>query len=516
MRPDRVTWIAAALLLCAVTAAQYFGGAYVADYSGAADEPAHLVTSLMIRDYLALWPLPDPMPWASAYYAHYPKVAIGHWPPLYFAVQALWWLVFPIGRASAMALNVLMAVGAAGFFAALAGRVAGRWLVLAATVLLLAAPVTQEAYGQVMSDLPALLTGLAVVWTAARFVESPTQRRLIEAGVAITAALLTKGTAVALLPGLGVSVLAGAIAGGFRPRTGPVLAAGAALLAVAALWYWKIGSMGSFSLKQWAGASAGTPWYPELVAVVAGPGMVVTAVAGAISAWWTRRPAVWVPAVFLAGMLFTSSIVRAMREPRHWIVAVPLLLLLTLAAISWLPARLRWVTAVFALLLFPFSFYQQHELGFISLRRQLPGPARMLVSSPLGWSEGCWIAAVSLTEPRPSSYVFRATKLLARTDWNAYAYRSYVQTHDDVERILDQSRVDLVVLHDVSPPKPLPHHPLLTATVRTSPSWRPCGAVGQAVAFCRALPPRFPPKPVQIDLRGHTGRVLTEDGSYRP
>ena len=72
---------------------QIYGGAYQAEYDGHPDEAAHFVSSLLVRDYIGQWPWPDPLPWAIQYYIHYPKVAIGHWPPGYYIIQAGWWLL---------------------------------------------------------------------------------------------------------------------------------------------------------------------------------------------------------------------------------------------------------------------------------------------------------------------------------------------------------------------------------------------------------------------------------------
>lgn len=47
------------------------------------DEPSHFVTARMIHDYILTSPHPSPMAFAKSYYLHYPKVAVGQWPPLF-------------------------------------------------------------------------------------------------------------------------------------------------------------------------------------------------------------------------------------------------------------------------------------------------------------------------------------------------------------------------------------------------------------------------------------------------
>src|ERR1700758_3440929 len=68
-------------LLGFVVILQFLGGAYASGFGGYPDEPAHLVTSLMVRDFLASLDFRHSWQFAQQYYYHYPKVAIGVWPP---------------------------------------------------------------------------------------------------------------------------------------------------------------------------------------------------------------------------------------------------------------------------------------------------------------------------------------------------------------------------------------------------------------------------------------------------
>ena len=38
------------------------------------------------------------MAFAENYYLHYPEVAMGHWPPGFYLLQAVWTLLFPTQR----------------------------------------------------------------------------------------------------------------------------------------------------------------------------------------------------------------------------------------------------------------------------------------------------------------------------------------------------------------------------------------------------------------------------------
>jgi hypothetical protein len=92
------------LYFLATACLQRTSGAFQSDFSAYPDEPAHYVTGLMVRDYLAgLFPA-APMRYAENYYIHYPQVAFGHWPPVFYIVQAMWTLCFGVSRSSLLLL----------------------------------------------------------------------------------------------------------------------------------------------------------------------------------------------------------------------------------------------------------------------------------------------------------------------------------------------------------------------------------------------------------------------------
>src|SRR5204863_238232 len=129
---------------------QVFAGVYGAELSGYPDEPAHLITGLMVRDYIALG-FPDvPMHFAEDYYLHYPKVAFGHWPPLFYILEGLWTLIFPATRASILLLMAvytgLTATCLARWTSARFSAVAG----IAVAALFTSLPVVQEQTQQIM------------------------------------------------------------------------------------------------------------------------------------------------------------------------------------------------------------------------------------------------------------------------------------------------------------------------------------------------------------------------------
>lgn len=117
---SRTTWRDALVFLvifAIVVNLQIASNAYRSEFGGYPDEPAHYVTSLMVRDYIAQFHFSHPTNFAEDYYAHYPKVAFGHWPPLLYVVQGLWMLIFSPSRTSVLLeLALLSTVLAFSFF----------------------------------------------------------------------------------------------------------------------------------------------------------------------------------------------------------------------------------------------------------------------------------------------------------------------------------------------------------------------------------------------------------------
>jgi hypothetical protein len=501
---DRSYRLALAVFGLTILGLQYFGGAYQAEFDGHADEAAHLVSSLLVRDYMGQFPWPSPIPWAMDYYVHYPKVAIGHWPPGYYAVQGVWWLVFPPGRVSAMALNLLMGVSVMTLFWVLGRRLAVSGLLIGvAGVAMLSLPLMQEALSQVMAELPSLLAAVFFLWALTRVLENPGRPSLLILWLALFAAFAVKQTSVGLAA---APVVALTLGGAWRrlPR-GPMLAWPAiAAGAVGLLLYWQYaGSMRQF--LRWSGVLAASKmaWSLPQVGTVVGWGLIVLAAGGLVIAWQRREPVLVASVAVVVSFALCSYFVRAFREPRHWIALIPPLFLLAMAAYRTLSERTRWAPAalLLAVLLMPHQLYRQSPGGFGALAAQIHQPARMLVSSSLGWAEGPWIAIVALGERRPASAVVRATKLLATTDWNTKRYRAKVATAEDVERVLDGAGIEVVVIHDDPHDQGrLPHHGLLRATMAASAGWGRCGAAGNLAAYCRQRAPRYPRTPLRIEI----------------
>ncbi len=488
-------WPAVAIIGLVLLAIQISGGAFEAEFTGYPDEPAHFVSGLMIYDYLTSLPWRNPIDWAGQYYLHYPKVAIGHWPPGYHVMEALWWLLLGPSRASAMLLQWVIGIAALTALYRLSRTCLSLPVSAAIIAGMMATPVFQQSLQQTMADLCCLLWSILGMHAAVRLVEKQDRTAAILVVLWLLAAALTKGTAVCLAPVPIVALIASR-----QPIRIPRrwMLAGAGGLLAAAAWYLWMGD-----LRSWGGISFGAPWRGALIGRIAGWGVLALAAFGLLRpSALSRKPLALVAGSVVVCTLGVSFLVRAMREERHWIIVLPAILVL--AGFGFSRVRSRWIAGLLlapAVALFPYSWYRQSSSGHGDLVRQLARPARMLVSSA-GNGEGPWIAMTSLAEPRPSSLVARASKVLAEEGWNGDGYRLLTPTPDAVSRRLDELALDTVVLHTPSNKKPPPHHTILGDTVSNSAAWRPCGSAQNLLAYCRATAPRVPRQPLRLRIRG--------------
>jgi Dolichyl-phosphate-mannose-protein mannosyltransferase len=176
-------------------------GAYGSDHSQAGDESAHFVSSLMIADYFKHHLFSNPLSFAKAYYEHFPRVGLGHWPPMFEAVQAALFLVFGHRGTTAVALQAIIGGLCAGLAAAIVSPL-GRVLGAITGVAVLFAPAVLFLVSTVMADnfLAVLVTLTALGWSA--FYYKRTWSSALVFALLAAASILTKGTGfgLALMP----------------------------------------------------------------------------------------------------------------------------------------------------------------------------------------------------------------------------------------------------------------------------------------------------------------------------
>src|SRR5271165_727018 len=139
-------------LLALTIALQMKSGTYASEFGHEPDEPAHVVSALMVHDYLAARFPGSPLRYAETYYIHYPKVAIGIWPPLFHTMAALWMLIFPATHGSLLVFMALHCSLLAVMLAWFVRRWFGGWLGLLSGALFISFYLVQYGTSLFMLD----------------------------------------------------------------------------------------------------------------------------------------------------------------------------------------------------------------------------------------------------------------------------------------------------------------------------------------------------------------------------
>lgn len=485
------------LLLFFATAVilQIPSGAYHAEFGAYPDEPAHYVTSLMVREYVVEFKPVSPLAFAENYYAHYPKVAIGHWPPLLYLIQALWMLVFSQARAVILLeLAATTAVLAYSVYSE-ARRWFGSTAALLAGLLLISLPIIQAYTDEEMSET---LLVLMCFWSTiffARYMDSERWQDSLWFGVFFSLAVLTKGSGwlLAIVPPVAL-LLTRKLRLVFR-RSFWVSVLTVGVLCIP----WQLMTM-QMAERGWTGGSQPNIAYTvsalgELLGLlwrILGPVLAVLCAIGVLVSILRKHVSSRAAALF--ALLFADwifhAIVPAGVEDRKMIIAVPALVMFVFAGGFWVADRLpiqgslaRWrsaVVVIFAGLAFflqTFTIPREKHYGYIEAARFITSDSRLrgatiLVSSK-SVGEGLLVSEMAMRKPRPERTVIRATKALAQVDWNGSHYRALFTTPQQILEYLDQHRIDLVVIDNLAGENTFSHHELLRRTIDQSGRFQP-------------------------------------------
>ncbi len=475
---------------------QYLSGAFHTEFGAYPDEPAHYVTSLMLREYIT-GPHPvSPLRFAEAYYHHYPKVAFGHWPPVFYIVQAFWMLVFSASRVSVrLEVAFTTALLALSVWSEFRRWFRSRWALLCA-VLLVCLPIVQCSTDQEMAET---LLVFFCFWSSiyfVRYLESAKRSDSLWFGLCFSLAVLTKGSGwlLTLVPPIAL-VLTRRFDRLWRPSFW------AGILLIGALCLpWQLATLHSAE-RGWTAGSDPSVGYTlsalaeflgilvsfvgPILSVLVAIGIAVEVLVPVFSRAVSAMPAVMF-ALIVADWVF-HALVPAGVEDRKMILAVPGLIYFLFAGGFWLADRLpvagslrRWrrgLVAVSAGIVFAaqvFAITPAEHYGYLEASQFVVSEKRfdkstMLVSSG-SIGEGLFISEVAMREPRPRKIILRATKELAKVDWTGTHYESFFSNPAELLQYLRKAHVDAIILDTYQTPTPFPHQQLVERTIGEDPS----------------------------------------------
>ncbi|MBV8573186.1 MAG: glycosyltransferase family 39 protein [Acidobacteriaceae bacterium] len=484
------------VLLVVTVALQAASGAYKSEFGSYPDEPAHYVTSLMVREYITSGTPAWPMQFAENYYAHYPKVAFGHWPPLFYGIQALWMMLFSASRVS-VRLELAVTTAVLGFSVYLEAKrwLRSKWGAYFAGLLTVCLPLVQASTDEEMAEI---LLALTCFWSAvcfARYIQSERPRDAFWFAIFFSLAVLTKGSGwlLVFVPPIAL-VLANKVRLAFKASFW--MAAG--LIAICCL-PWQIMTL-RVAERGWTGGAGPSVSYTvnaiqqfgSIAVSIMGPLLAALTLLGVIATaglpFIRFRRCDAIPAAMLALILadwIFHSVVPAGVENRKMIMAVPGLVLFLVAGAKWVaasvpagrfsrfrfPAALAVITVIFAVQTFAIPRHTRfgyiEAAKFITSTPSLRGATILASSSNLG--EGLLISEIAMREPRPTDTIIRATKALAKTDWTGTQYRCAFTSAPELVDYLNRSQIKVIVTDDFPPIANFEHSRLLAEALRDNP-----------------------------------------------
>lgn len=509
MRPPATTPRALVLILllflalCASAGLlQYQKGGFSSDLGGDPDEAAHAVTALMVHDYLWEKWGQSPMAFASSYYEAFPKVALGHYPPGYYAVAAAALTLWCDPKALIALQAILLALlGTAGWiFAKRWLPQKDGWLALFPAFILLLQTETLRVSCHVMADLQLCGLVFAALWAWLRYLQHPTWNKSLLFGVLAAAAILTKGSAI----GLGGLPLLTLLLGRRWSDCKRLDWWGAALPVLVLAGPWMAYSVrftqeGFVSQQPWAFFIDALSYYAERLPVFYGwPLFVVLAVALArtcydalhrqldptrlvLSSGWISMlllvmivPSGLSPRYLLPGLLPATLLI--LNEVRFWTNRWP--------ASSWPLSQTACLRLIMAVLGLAFvvtapplptknvSGYTEVVSHLLSEREPTAKSIWLIASDPRG--EGATIAAAAFQVADRTSgrlTILRGSKSLVSSDWMGRDYKAKYSDQATLLKLLDSLSIDTLLL-DLSVPEAQlkPHEIQLKAALESPDS----------------------------------------------
>lgn len=452
-----------AAYLCAVgmgVLAMLLARAYQAGFSGA-DEPSHFLNGYFIAHYLGHQFGANPMGAATEFYVHYPKISIGHWPPAYYGFLGLLFLVLPATIPVAFAINVLVAALPALGIAAALTLLSGRRAALVGVLVYALAPLALEGQAMFMVDQPlsACLMAATAVWIA--YAAQPGWAKALGFAALAALAVLIKGNGwlIALVPVFHI-----VLTGDWKRLLDVKLLVAAALsAAIVVPWYMLTAKIAADGFNYQAGLDyASKALAANLLALVHNltPVGALLALFTVVMEWRERHasPQRWRLVAGILSLLLATlalqSLVPVDIVDRYMAPALPAVVVLALLGAERLARRLVTpgrpvagplvVGVLGAVMAVPGLLHlaerePKADTGVARVARELgaSGQPSVTVIDGAAGSEGAFIADMAIQDPALHSYVIRASKLLADSNFMG---SSYILKYGDAKQVQAELR----------------------------------------------------------------------------
>ncbi len=491
-------------LLLLSTAMHWLPGSFDNSFSGHPDEPSHFLTGLMIRDWLLSFPLSNPMGFIYEYYEHYPKIAIGHWPPLFYGALGLWFIIFPATHTSALLMMALVTASLATTLYCCLSKRYGWGSALLAAILFVIVPLTQAIDSLIMTGTLVSLLSILATLAFARFLQLRSAGSSLLFGFIASAAILTRGSAfsLALVPAIAILIT----------RRQELLYNWRLWISVIPVSLfclpWYIATR-EYMTGTWAGAAGFIEYefdsfvlYGSAYFTHFGPALLIPALIGFHSTVikpWKKGEVTpfWasLTALLIATVIFHLS-VPASIELRFLMPTLFPMMAFFVAGCTLITERLSAFglskpvnhIAVYGIILalfikITFFVVDNRTHGYqqaASMAVALTEPDATLLISSDSIGEGSFVVEVAIQSQRPDGrYVLRGSKKLSSSDWMGRDYKLLLGSSTDIINYLNEENVQLIAIDRSIPEEnQRPDMVLLEQALAQNPhQWQPVESV---------------------------------------
>lgn len=434
------------------------------------DEAAHFVNSYFIWNYLTTGDFANPIKYAQEFYTAYPKLSLGHWPPLYYVLVGAAFLILPAMATSVAIINsVVVALVAASAGMLLMNNIR-RWAALVFGVLYILSPLSVKSIQFFMLDQPLTLTVLLAAWIWQRYVDTGKLYWAALYGLMAAAAILIKGNGwlLGLFPLLHITFFRyGHVFRNWRTYFGAVLC-----LIFVVPWYMITAKISADGFNY----SFGVPYMltslrENSLIVISELGYLgsVLALLGVIANWshkeLSRASLVRLSLSILTAVLIFQAIVPVDISDRYLMPAMPfcwalvLLGIISLGELAFFQeqrfARIGVQMISLLLLIEAMSIHAWPLIPQLDLRMRevaneivLRGKgdlqAVLVDASPAG--EGAFIAEALVASQGKDLYIVRSSKIMAKSDFMGNSYKLAVESPEVIERMLREMGIGYIVV----------------------------------------------------------------------
>ena len=445
-----------------VAAIAILRGVSVGEFSYNVDETQHADTGLFVADLVRDHPFVNPIQYTYRYYAQYPALSgVIHWPPLFYCVGAVFYLLLGSTVVAARLAILFFALAALVFWFCLARELLNEWVATVCTLCLALLPSVLLFEKTVMLEIPLLAFCIASAFFWIRYLEKARNSDIYWFALCASGALLTKQNGVFLIP---FCVLSGLIWGGWKFfLRREVLRAAAICFVLTAPYYilayrvnWQTLAM---DLNE-KSPSNGMSWlfYWKVLPDQLGWAFLGLALLGiATCRYWGKPKFNGIMLVWIAACYATFTLIGH-KEPRYILYWVPPFLyfacglMLCFFRAPWLKVAGAFaaVTIVGITMASAWSFHRPYVMGYAAVPKKILEVSKsgvVLFDGPL---PGNFIFFMRADDPARHFVVLRKALHVSRIKSEGGGLE-LAHSQEDVERILQEDGVRFVVVSDNFP-----------------------------------------------------------------